>query len=69
LIDFIFLQSLEIPQIIVQQRVDPAYDGGKPIWEKPAVVYGTGSVASIGVIVTGIRTSALPLCCLITLAL
>ena len=32
-----------------------AYDGGKPIWEKPAVVYASGLVASIGVIVTGIR--------------
>ena len=46
---------LETPQIIVQQRFDPAYDGGKPVWEKPAVVYASGSVASIGVIVTGIR--------------
>ncbi|KAJ7390138.1 hypothetical protein OS493_027176 [Desmophyllum pertusum] len=46
--------GLEVPQIIVQQRVDPAYDGGKPIWETPAVVYASGSVASIGVFVVGI---------------
>ena len=45
----------EVPQIIVQQRVDQAYDGGKPVWGKPAVVYASGSVASIGVIVFGIR--------------
>ena len=47
--------SLESPTIIVQQRIDVAYDGGKPIWKKPAVVYASGPVASIGVIVTGIR--------------
>ena len=45
----------EVPQILVQQRVDQAYDGGKPVWGKPAVVYARGSVASIGVIVFGIR--------------
>ncbi|XP_073230078.1 uncharacterized protein [Porites lutea] len=44
----------ESPTIIVQQRIDVAYDGGKPIWKKPAVVYASGPVASIGVIVTGI---------------
>ena len=50
-----FLFSLESPTIIVQQRIDVAYDGGKPIWKKPAVVYASGPMASIGVIVTGIR--------------
>lgn len=45
----------EVPQIIVQERVDQAYDGGKPVWGKPAIVYASGSVASIGVIVFGIR--------------
>ena len=50
-----FSFSLESPTIIVQQRIDVAYDGGKPIWKKPAVVYASGPVASIGVIVTGIR--------------
>lgn len=49
---FIFI---EVPQLIVQQRVDPAYDGGKPVWSKPAVVYASGSVASIGVIILGLR--------------
>lgn len=45
----------EVPQIIVQQRFDQGYDGGKPVWGKPAVVYASGSVASIGIIVFGIR--------------
>ncbi|KAL9958649.1 hypothetical protein ACROYT_G035697 [Oculina patagonica] len=55
-------RTLEVPQIIVQQRFDQAYDGGKPVWGKPAVVYASGSVASIGVIVIGIPyfTMALP---------
>ena len=35
--------------------MDQAYDGGKPVWGKPAIVYASGSVASIGVIVFGIR--------------
>ncbi|XP_068751045.1 uncharacterized protein [Montipora capricornis] len=43
----------EVPQIIVQQRVHPTIDGGMPIWETPAVVYASGSVASIGVLVVG----------------
>ncbi|RMX55066.1 hypothetical protein pdam_00007287 [Pocillopora damicornis] len=47
--------ALEVPQFIIQQRVDQAYDGGKPIWSKPAVVYVSGSVASVGVIILGIR--------------
>ena len=51
----VFSFSLESPTIIVQQRIDVAYDGGKPIWKKPAVIYASGPVASIGVIVTGIR--------------
>lgn len=51
---FFFIIS-EVPQIIVQQRVDQAYDGGKPVWGKPAIVYASGSVASIGIIVFGIR--------------
>ena len=51
----VFFFSLESPIIIVQQRIDVAYDGGKPIWKKPAVVYTSGPLASIGVIVTGIR--------------
>lgn len=46
---------IEVPQFIIQQRVDQAYDGGKPIWSKPAVVYVSGSVASVGVIILGIR--------------
>ncbi|KAK2551733.1 Coagulation factor V, partial [Acropora cervicornis] len=46
---------LEIPQIIVQQRVDPTIDGGMPLWGKPAVVYASGPVASIGVMILGIR--------------
>ncbi|XP_044183909.1 uncharacterized protein LOC114977157 [Acropora millepora] len=45
----------EIPQIIVQQRVDPTIDGGMPLWGKPAVVYASGPVASIGVMILGIR--------------
>lgn len=35
--------------------MDQAYDGGKPVWGKPAIVYASGSVASIGVLVFGIR--------------
>lgn len=46
---------IEVPQFIIQQRVDQAYDGGKPVWSKPAVVYVSGSVASVGVIILGIR--------------
>lgn len=46
---------IEVPQFIIQQRVDQVYDGGKPIWSKPAVVYVSGSVASVGVIILGIR--------------
>jgi len=49
-----FSPTFEAPQIIVQQRVDQGYDGGKPVWGKPAVVYASGSVASIGVLVFGI---------------
>ena len=49
---------LEVPQIIVQQRVDQTYDGGQPVWGQPAVVYASGPVASIGVIVIGIRKCA-----------
>ena len=45
----------EVPQIIVQQRVDQGYDGGQPVWGKPAIVYASGAAASIGVIVFGIR--------------
>ena len=50
----------EVPQIIVQQRVDQAYDGGRPVWGKPAIVYARGSVASIGVLVFGIRKCIIP---------
>lgn len=35
--------------------MDQAYDGGKPVWGKPAIVYASGSVVSIGVLVFGIR--------------
>jgi len=52
---FRVLSFSEVPQIIVQERVDQAYDGGKPVWGKPAIVYASGSVASIGVLVFGIR--------------
>jgi len=52
---FRVLSFSEAPQIIVQQRVDQGYDGGKPVWGKPAVVYASGPVASIGVLVIGIR--------------
>ena len=58
-IDGLFCAFVEVPQFIIQQRVDPAYDGGKPIWETPAVVYASGSVASIGVIILGIRKCAI----------
>ncbi|KAK3733718.1 hypothetical protein QZH41_011242 [Actinostola sp. cb2023] len=48
------MDSADVPQIIVLQRFDPAYDGGKPVWSDPATVYASGNIAQIAVYVAGI---------------
>lgn len=44
-----------MPQIIVIQRFDPAYDGGIPVWSEPATVYASGNIGQIAIYVIGIR--------------